>query len=1268
VAPSSSTVLRPYVSGLALRWGAEGETADIHDLYGSLAFVDISGFTRLTELLSTQGKSGAEELTDLLNSTFVELLAIADEHGGELVKWGGDAVLLWYAGEGHAARAVRSCWQMQKAMIRLGRLRTSVGRCRLRMSVGIHTGRFHFFMVGARHRELIVTGPAATVTARMEGIAEAGEILVSRQTARLLEPAVLGAVKGGGLLIVGPPPRVPDAPAAEPYLGQPGRCLAAPVRDHLLAGPVDSEHRQVAVAFVEFSGVDNRLAEAGAEAVAADLHGLIRRIQESCAHHRVTFWESDIGRDGGKVMLVAGAPVGTDDDAGHLLAVTRELVDGGGALSLRAGVNFGRVFAGDFGPSNRRTYSIKGDAVNLAARLMAGAQPGQIYVSDGALGRSRISFSAESLPPLHVKGKTGPVAAHRLGSPSTTSPMQLADTPLTGRDAELEQLAALLRSAQAGQGGCVELLGPPGIGKSRLLTELAARASGVRVLQTRCDAYRSRTPYAPIRDLARATLGIDADAPPADAGTALVDRVKADAPGTLPWLPLLATVVDADVDPTPETDALEERFRRARLESAFADLLDALLADPTLLVIDDAHDMDDASAALTRRLSGRIGTRPWLLVTSRRSEAAAMFGDESPVTRLELQPLSAASATQLIRAMTEARPLSPHREALISNRSAGNPLFLLELLSNGQPGDVGALPDSVEGLLAAQIDRLAPPQRRLLRAASVLGSEVQVPVLSAMLEEDLTPAALAPLSEFLLADVGGRLRFRHGLLRDAAYEGLPYARRRELHAAAGAALAARAGGDAADLAPLLAVHYQHAGDNHAAWRYARLAAERAAGIYANVEAATYFAQALLAGRRVTGTPKAELSAVAESLGDARTHLGEFDPAEQAYRLARRWAATRLDRGRLWLKMAQIADREGRYRTALQRLGRAEGEVGGEQGNGALRLLAEVRTQYGLIRHRQGRNDEALRLLEEGVRLAERAESAEVLATALEHLDMAEIQLGSGDGQHARRALEILRSEGGHPWLEARALGLLGMRAETAGRWSEAAALYAASKALCDQAGDQWTAAIESGNIATILADQGYLEEADLALREASRTFRAAGTLSWVADIDLVLGRVAARRGDFAAAREYLATARDIYVAEGNPVNLAHADALFADCELRAGDCTAARERAERSLSELAGFPDGGQVTPLANRIAGLARAMGGEPAAARDYLSASVEAAREWGVGYQLAVSLRALHELWPEDFPGTLSESEELFDRLGVRPDARGWPVPSAAAGLPAT
>ena len=396
--PAGDEALVPYVPALAAEWLAEDRTTRHRRISGSMAFVDISGFTSLTERLTRMGKVGSEELSDILDSTFTALLEQARREDADLVKWGGDAVLLLFRGEDHAARAVRATAAMRRALYSVGRTGSSAGKVTLRMSTGIHSGDFDFFLVGDPnvHLELIVSGPAASRTAELEGAATAGQIAVSPETAAGLPRSAVEQNDDGLLLVRRAPARsarnaTPVSPRPAPRT-TPGIAvlLPPPVRTHLLAAAGEAEHRTIAVAFIQFSGTDDLIAREGPEALATALDEVVRNVQSACESEGVTFLESDINRDGGKIMLAAGAPRGGEDLERRMLAATRRVVDCAGRLPLRVGVNRGRVFASDFGPSFRRTYSIKGDAINVAARVMGKSSPGQVLAVRDVVSRAGV--------------------------------------------------------------------------------------------------------------------------------------------------------------------------------------------------------------------------------------------------------------------------------------------------------------------------------------------------------------------------------------------------------------------------------------------------------------------------------------------------------------------------------------------------------------------------------------------------------------------------------------------------------------------------------------------------------------------------------------------------------------------------------------------------------------------------------------------------------------------------------------------------------------
>ena len=516
----------------------------------------------------------------------------------------------------------------------------------------------------------------------------------------------------------------------------------------------------------------------------------------------------------------------------------------------------GAVFAGDIGPAYRRTYTVMGDAVNLTARLMAKAEPGHIYATADILDRANTLFATTVLDPFAVKGKAEPVHAWSVGRAmgSRTRQVSLQRLPLTGRNAELGVVRKAFTSARGGEGRLLEVVGDSGIGKTRLLEALRDAAAGFGKQHAACEAYTSSIPYVVWNELLREMLAFGRESADAD----IVERIRAEvaskAPDLAPWIPLLGAVLGVEIPPTPEVEMLAEKNRRAKLHETVAQFLQAIAPEKTLFEIDDVHHMDEASAELLSYLTGEVGTRPWLFAVARRSDGAGFSAPESPaVVRIELKPLALPDAARLAQLATQQHPLPPHVLDVVAKRSGGNPQFLRDLLRSAiESGGVEDLPDSAEAAAMTQIDTLAPDDRAMVRRAAVLGMTFHPRMLSWLYGEDEGPppgeAELARLGDMFDVEPDGYLRFRHTLLRDSAYQGLPFKLRRQLHGAI-ARISRRKWISPRRLVPCCPCITSRRANIRAAWRYATAAAGRAAAIYANIEAAGLYSRALEAGRQ-----------------------------------------------------------------------------------------------------------------------------------------------------------------------------------------------------------------------------------------------------------------------------------------------------------------------------------------------------------------------------------------------------------------------------------
>jgi len=1254
-ATDQSAELLAYAPRLTVDWLEQYPDQQHLTVDGSMAFVDISGFTALTERLARKGKVGAEEMSDILDSTLGALVRAARADGADLVKWGGDAVLLLFRGPDHARHATRATCRMRKTLRTVGRQRASAGNVTLRMSAGIHSAAFSFFLVGdpAIHQELIVCGESASITAQMESLATAGQIVVSDATAALLPPDVLGARVHGGR-VVQAEPQAPDISMTESTStpADIANTLPPPIRAQLLLAPGESEHRRIAVAFVQFSGTDGLLKSAGPDATAAALDECVRNVQRGCADHDVTFLESDINRDGGKIMLIAGAPRSSGHDEERMLRAVTEIVGRAGTLALRAGVNGGAVFSGDFGPEFRRTYSVKGDAINLAARVMAKAAPGQVLATRRVVAASRIAFRYQALPPFTVKGKSRPVEAVAIGAAETAPADERAvHGDLVGRRRELTALTKALDRVRHGHGSLIELVGEPGMGKSRMIDEIRRRAADLRVVDGPIGSYQSGTAYYPFRNLLRGLLGMASGDDDVAVAGRLADRVNANAPQLLPWLPLLGVVLDLDLPPTRETAELQEQFRAAKVADITAEFLCRLLPAPTVLIFDNVHLVDDASTDLLRRLAEEVSRRAWILLVTRRDRSTGYVPDPSiTAERLFLGPIDETAALELLASTEQSTRLGPQAMSVITRKAGGNPLFLHELVvAASRSGSAADLPDSVEAVVTSRIDLLDPGDRTLLRYAAVLGMRFALADLQHMLGRTLSRDALRNTAGLLEPDGEGRMKFRHIVIRDVAYAGLPYRLRRQMHHQVGQALE-RTGAHRDDLADQLALHYFHAGDHEKAWTYLRAAGARARARYAHIDAMESFERALECTRGFREIAPTEIAEVYEQLGDVRDMAGLSTEAADAYRRGRRFATgDPVFVARLMFKEGSIAQRVGRFATSLRLLSRGRAVLGDASGAAAEATRSRLASRYGFCKYLQGKYRDAARWGSIAVDEARRADDRDALAYAYMAMHLAYL--------HARRTEEMpygemalaIYEEIGNLRMQGQCLNNLAIGALEAGHWELSSDLLHRAADLFRRLGDTANEANAVYNRADLLIRQGRFADAEPLLGTALRVARAADDHELVALAQREQGRTLCGLGRWDEARALFSDARDRLLHLDLPQEVIALDSAVAECLLLSGHVDEAAVLVADALDRARALRAAALMAPLF-RVQGFGLLSAGRYSDARSVLDAGLAMTDEADGQYEHALMMLALAHIPGERHAEDLRRrSREILSRLAV-------------------
>jgi class 3 adenylate cyclase len=553
---------------------------------------------------------------------------------------------------------------------------------------------------------------------------------------------------------------------------------------------------------------------------------------------------------GDGIMAVFGAPtaledhairaclaaLGIQDEAKRLAEEVRgrDAVD----LRLRVGLNSGQVIAGEIG-SGPFGYTAVGEQVGMAQRMESVAPPGTVMLSASTARLVGAAAALRGPEMVRIKGADEPVAAHLLLGLSERDRRALgAESALVGRRWEMAVAEALLQGAIEGHGSVVTVMGLPGIGKSRLVREVAGMAAvrGVEVFAAYCESHATDIPFQVVARLLRAATGVGG----LDELGAR-ERVRAQAPDADPEDVLLFEDLLGIADPDAVLAKIDPDARRRRL-TAFVNAASLARKTPALYVIEDAHWIDEVSESMLAEFLTVVPQTASLVLVTYRPEYRGVLSRVAGARAIALAPLSEPETATLVSQLLGPEPSVGAVASVIAERAAGNPFFAEEMVRDLAErgvlrGNRGAhvstvdaaevtVPATVQATLAARVDRLNPKAKRTLNAAAVIGATFSRDLLETL---GIDPA----LDDLLGGELIDQVRFNrqpeyvfhHPLIRMVAYESQLKSDRAELHRRLAAAIEARSPASADENAALIAEHLEATGDLHAAYGWQMRAAK-----------------------------------------------------------------------------------------------------------------------------------------------------------------------------------------------------------------------------------------------------------------------------------------------------------------------------------------------------------------------------------------------------------------------------------------------------------
>jgi class 3 adenylate cyclase/tetratricopeptide (TPR) repeat protein len=883
----SKLSFRSYVPELIVRRFARSpnlpNVAESETFPAALLFVDISGFTSLAEQLAKQGPIGAEQLSEILNEYFRSLISRIRDYGGDVVKFAGDALLAIWLDEDKVLDAAvslasRCALDIQKI---LGANESHRGS-QSPLHIGISAGKVTGMHVGG-YRErwyYVLTGKPLDQLGVAIHEAKQGDVVLSPEAWKLVSSRGVGIPLSRGCMKIQSTAETPFKQVPFPEVERSTESvLRAYIPDCILSfgeSPWLAELRHVTALFVHMTDLEH--------ATSSALDETQRRMlvfQKILDRYEGSIKELIIDDKGPTLIALFGLPPFAHEDD-HLRAIRAALEIQAGFLKdgmhSDIGIASGRCFCGIVGGEERREYTVIGEVMNVASRIVQAAQSDQILCDEETfqLAKTRFEFTHKA---LSVKGKTAVVPVH---GPIREVQSSRHGSQIVGRIEERTKLSEYLDDLLSGSSRVVVLEGEPGIGKSRLTLDLLDQASnrGIRRFVGYGDAIEKFTPYHAWRPIYVDLLDLTKASELEQLRKIVVDRLSRE-PSFLAMAPLLNAVLPLEIADNEITARIPSQVRAESTRDYLTNVLQFLSKEngepkPLLIVLEDAHWMDSSSWTLAKTMSERI--RPLLLVIVTRPFEKELSVDASKLVycqdsiRLQLGSLGLHDTEKMLCERLELNRVEKSIVETVHERSEGNPFFSQEIayalrdaglisIQDGSckiaPGVVDLrkanFPNTVQGIIASRIDRLGVSQQLTLKVASVIGRQFEFQLLSEIHPAKMESSLLAgDLDNLQRLDLVLREKFepyltylfKHALTQEVTYNLLLYSQRRTLHRAAAEYYEKIQSRDPLSMYPLLAYHWSRAEVDSKALEYTEKAADESFRTGALNEAIDFYTQAL----------------------------------------------------------------------------------------------------------------------------------------------------------------------------------------------------------------------------------------------------------------------------------------------------------------------------------------------------------------------------------------------------------------------------------------
>lgn len=977
-ASSAATSYLPVKIVKELASGIEYPSQRIEQLRGAAMFCDLVGFTLFVLSLCTLGKRGIEALQATLSAFYKDLIDCIYRYGGDVYHFAGDAVLVGFCMDKResdsecAGRAVNCAVQIQALSERYDNIEILGSRYSLQVKIGLGLGTYDCILMGGESSwyTAALLGRPVDAAIKAEGEARGGDILLDQELWKLLSEPKSGEPAGSFIKLLSAPTysgrfyesyKVPQHEVNEDLLLRCARFVEPVLFTNSIKSHADydAEYREVTCLFARFTDIS---VEHDVNSTFKRLNGIYRFVQECGRTYGAILNRTELGDKGYAFLFLIGALTAVENRCLVAGRLALRLANHGLSYvgTVQVGIATGYGYCANVGGPTRREYTVTGEVVNLAARLMTYGDGNGIYLDRATQDRLHSTLLTRDIPEVTLKGLSAPTTIYQLlGEIERRRGIPFLYTDrLIGRQNELGMLSNLWSKVRAREGQTCAIVGEPGIGKSRMASALFEQAAleQSQVLAASCFSHEQYTPYYAWKQILLQFFDVTEDMPQETVVNAVQTAFGELSGISNEWAPVFARIMGITVEETPLTRNLNPNQKARRTFQIVCELLERRAArSPLLLCFEDVHWMDDLSLKLLGTVVRRIESYAMLLLLMSRSEApvAGMQAVRS-FHLLRLERLPEESVRELLAERLPTQRTHRRLEGQILEKAQGNPFFIESIARSFEErgylvsapdgskklladADEILIPDTLQDLILLRIDRLDQDQKTILRVASVIGRIFDCEMLKKLIPATLVGAVLdEALTIFQEADLTLRASgaspafyFKHSLIRDVAYDTLSLNTRERLHHQIGRDIEASAHTRSKELADQLAYHFLAGNELEKGLEYTIIAARQATAKFANEEAIYHFRRALgVLTSEAFSHRRDERLDVQQELAEAYRQTGEYRKAKDLFSACLeshissfRHADVHMGLGHVYQEQGQAAQAIDELETALNLLGK-----------------------------------------------------------------------------------------------------------------------------------------------------------------------------------------------------------------------------------------------------------------------------------------------------------------------------------------------------------